>query len=76
MLFFFQIKTEDLSDSLQSTIPPRSGHLVQGSSMMPGSQIAGVSAFGASGAELTNLQGKGWFQETLAKLDAPFGSDK
>uniref|UniRef100_A0A8C8ACR0 POU domain protein n=1 Tax=Otus sunia TaxID=257818 RepID=A0A8C8ACR0_9STRI len=36
-----QIKTEDLSDSLQSTIPPRSGHLVQGSSMMPGSQIAG-----------------------------------
>lgn len=44
--------------------------------MMPGSQIAGVSAFGASGAELTNLQGKGWFQETFAKLDAPFGSDK
>lgn len=41
--FFFQIKTEDLSDSLQSAIPPRSGHLVQGSSMMPGSQIAGVS---------------------------------
>ncbi|KAI1230758.1 hypothetical protein IHE44_0008638, partial [Lamprotornis superbus] len=36
-----QIKTEDLSDSLQSAIPPRSGHLVQGSSMMPGSQIAG-----------------------------------
>ncbi|KAM9519437.1 POU domain, class 2, transcription factor 3 isoform 1-T1 [Guaruba guarouba] len=36
-----QIKTEDLSDSLQSTIPSRSGHLVQGSSMMPGSQIAG-----------------------------------
>ncbi|KAF2988016.1 hypothetical protein EK904_000413 [Melospiza melodia maxima] len=35
------IKTEDLSDSLQSAIPPRSGHLVQGSSMMPGSQIAG-----------------------------------
>lgn len=44
--------------------------------MMPGSQIAGVSAFEALGAELTNLQGKGWFQETLAKLDAPFGSDK
>ncbi|KAL2295803.1 hypothetical protein Nmel_017326 [Mimus melanotis] len=36
------IKTEDLSDSLQSAIPPRSGHLVQGSSMMPGSQIAGI----------------------------------
>ncbi|XP_009949979.1 PREDICTED: POU domain, class 2, transcription factor 3 [Leptosomus discolor] len=36
-----QIKTEDLSDSLQSTIPPRSGHLVQGSSMMPGGQITG-----------------------------------
>ncbi|NXP40430.1 PO2F3 factor, partial [Leiothrix lutea] len=36
-----QIKTEDLSDSLQSALPPRSGHLVQGSSMMPGSQIAG-----------------------------------
>uniref|UniRef100_A0A674IKC2 POU domain protein n=1 Tax=Terrapene triunguis TaxID=2587831 RepID=A0A674IKC2_9SAUR len=35
------IKTEDLSDSLQSPVQPRSGHLGQGSSMMPGSQIAG-----------------------------------
>ncbi|RLV91890.1 hypothetical protein DV515_00013987, partial [Chloebia gouldiae] len=42
-LLFLQIKTEDLSDSLQPAIPPRSGHLVQGSSMMPGSQIAGVT---------------------------------
>lgn len=51
----FQIKTEDLSDSLQSTIPPRSGHLVQGSSMMPGSQIAGVSDFIASGVQKSEM---------------------
>jgi len=51
----FQIKTEDLSDSLQSTIPPRSGHLVQGSSMMPGSQIAGVSDFAASGIQKSEM---------------------
>ncbi|XP_048368929.1 POU domain, class 2, transcription factor 3 isoform X1 [Sphaerodactylus townsendi] len=36
-----QIKTEDLSDSVQSAIPSRPGHLVQGPSMMPGGQIAG-----------------------------------
>ncbi|XP_023958002.1 POU domain, class 2, transcription factor 3 isoform X1 [Chrysemys picta bellii] len=36
-----QIKTEDLSDSLQSPVQPRSGHLGPGSSMMPGSQITG-----------------------------------
>uniref|UniRef100_A0ACB8EYC5 Uncharacterized protein n=1 Tax=Sphaerodactylus townsendi TaxID=933632 RepID=A0ACB8EYC5_9SAUR len=35
------IKTEDLSDSVQSAIPSRPGHLVQGPSMMPGGQIAG-----------------------------------
>ncbi|KYO39039.1 POU domain, class 2, transcription factor 3 isoform D [Alligator mississippiensis] len=39
--FSRQIKTEDLSDSLQSTIPPRSSPFVQGPSVMPGSQIAG-----------------------------------
>ncbi|XP_054853372.1 POU domain, class 2, transcription factor 3 isoform X1 [Eublepharis macularius] len=36
-----QIKTEDLSDSLQSAISSRTSHLVQGPSMMPGGQIAG-----------------------------------
>uniref|UniRef100_A0A670KLM0 POU class 2 homeobox 3 n=1 Tax=Podarcis muralis TaxID=64176 RepID=A0A670KLM0_PODMU len=38
---FTQIKTEDLGDSLQTAIPSRSSHLVQGPSMMPGGQIAG-----------------------------------
>ncbi|XP_042331480.1 POU domain, class 2, transcription factor 3 [Sceloporus undulatus] len=36
-----QIKTEDLSDSLQAAIPSRSSHLPQGPSMMPGGQITG-----------------------------------
>ncbi|XP_074832979.1 POU domain, class 2, transcription factor 3 isoform X3 [Carettochelys insculpta] len=36
-----QIKTEDLTDSLQSPVQPRSGHLGHGSSMMHGSQITG-----------------------------------
>ncbi|XP_034996077.1 POU domain, class 2, transcription factor 3 isoform X1 [Zootoca vivipara] len=39
--FSRQIKTEDLGDSLQTAIPSRSSHLVQGPSMMPGGQIAG-----------------------------------
>nr|XP_020649965.1 POU domain, class 2, transcription factor 3 [Pogona vitticeps] len=39
--FSRQIKTEDLSDSLQAANPSRLSHLVQGPSMMPGGQIAG-----------------------------------
>uniref|UniRef100_A0A8C6Y061 Out at first protein homolog n=1 Tax=Naja naja TaxID=35670 RepID=A0A8C6Y061_NAJNA len=39
--FSRQIKTEDLSESLQTSLSSRSGHLAQGSSMMPGGQILG-----------------------------------
>ncbi|XP_070621270.1 POU domain, class 2, transcription factor 3 [Erythrolamprus reginae] len=39
--FSRQIKTEDLTESLQMSLSSRSGHLAQGSSMMPGGQIPG-----------------------------------
>uniref|UniRef100_H0X2W2 POU domain protein n=1 Tax=Otolemur garnettii TaxID=30611 RepID=H0X2W2_OTOGA len=39
-----QIKTEDLSDSLQQTLSLRSCHLTQGPAMMSGNQMSGVNA--------------------------------
>lgn len=39
-----QIKTEDLSDSLQQTLPHRPCHLSQAPAMMSGNQMSGVSA--------------------------------
>lgn len=39
-----QIKTEDLSDSLQQTLSHRPCHLSQGPAMMPGNQMSGVNA--------------------------------
>ena len=38
-----QIKTEDLSDSLQQTLSHRPCHLSQGPAMMPGNQMSGVN---------------------------------
>nr|XP_054368211.1 POU domain, class 2, transcription factor 3 isoform X3 [Mirounga angustirostris] len=37
-----QIKTEDLSDSLQQTLSQRPCHLSQGPAMMPGNQMSGL----------------------------------
>ncbi|XP_006895697.1 PREDICTED: POU domain, class 2, transcription factor 3 [Elephantulus edwardii] len=42
--FSRQIKTEDLSDSLQQNLPHRPCHLSQGPTMMPGNQMSGVSS--------------------------------
>ena len=39
-----QIKTEDLSDSLQQTLSHRPCHLSQGPAMMSGNQMSGVNA--------------------------------
>ncbi|KAG8141562.1 hypothetical protein E2320_007164 [Naja naja] len=36
------VSKEDLSESLQTSLSSRSGHLAQGSSMMPGGQILGI----------------------------------
>ncbi|XP_006148854.1 POU domain, class 2, transcription factor 3 [Tupaia chinensis] len=41
--FSRQIKTEDLSDSLQQTLSHRPCHLSQGPTMMPGNQMSGVN---------------------------------
>lgn len=45
-----QIKTEDLSDSLQQTLSHRPCHLSQGPAMMPGNQMSGVNASPYQGA--------------------------
>ncbi|KAB1254697.1 POU domain; class 2; transcription factor 3 [Camelus dromedarius] len=47
-----QIKTEDLSDSLQQTLSHRPCHLSQGPAMMPGNQMSGVNAIPRQGAPL------------------------
>ncbi|XP_064433406.1 POU domain, class 2, transcription factor 3 isoform X5 [Mirounga angustirostris] len=49
-----QIKTEDLSDSLQQTLSQRPCHLSQGPAMMPGNQMSG--AIGRPGLPGSSLE--------------------